>query len=197
MSKIVDYYYTHTSPWTFIGHERFLKIAKAAGATVNFKPSDMTAIFAQSGGLPMPKRAPQRLVYRMMELKRWRAYHEMDFNLEPKYFPAPGRLAERVAVAAGKAGLDMGPISGAILRAVWVEERNIADEETLVAIADEQGMDGTALLAAAKTDEIAAAYDANTAEAMARNVFGAPTYIIDDENFWGQDRLDFVERALA
>ena len=86
---------------------------------------------------------------------------------------------------------------GAILRAVWAEERNIADEATLVAIADEQGMDGTALLAAAKTDAIAAAYAANTAEAMERNVFGAPTYIIDGENFWGQDRLDFVERALA
>lgn len=197
MNKTVDYYYTLTSPWTFIGHERFLGIAKAAGATVNFKPSSMGVIFAQSGGLPLPKRAPQRQAYRMMELKRWRAFHGMAFNLEPKFFPTPDETAQRLAIAAGEMGLDMGPLSGALLRAVWAEERDISDDATLIAIAGEQGMDGAALLAKAISDEMAAAYEANTAEAMERNVFGAPTFIYNGENFWGQDRLDFVERALA
>lgn len=197
MTKIVDYYYTHTSPWTYLGHDRFLNIAAAAGATVNFKPASMEVIFPQSGGLPLPKRAPQRQAYRMMELRRWREYLDIPLVLEPRYFPANGMTANLMAVAAGQAGLDVGKLSGAFLRAVWVEERNIADEDTLAVIADEQGFDGRDLLARARGDEAKAGFEANTAEALERNVFGAPTYIYRDENFWGQDRLDFLERALA
>jgi 2-hydroxychromene-2-carboxylate isomerase len=155
MTKTIDYFYSHFSPWTYLGHARFLKIAEAAGASVTFKPSSFGTIFPQSGGLPLPKRA------------------------------------------AGDMGLDIGKLSGAILYAVWNEERNLADENTLVAVANEQGMDGAALLARSKEDEIGRQYEANTQEAMDRNVFGAPTYIYRDELFWGQDRLDFVERALA
>jgi 2-hydroxychromene-2-carboxylate isomerase len=197
MTKTIDYYYTHTSPWTYLGHDRFLKIAAAAGATVNFKPASMEVIFPQSGGLPLPKRAPQRQAYRMMELRRWHDFLGIPITFEPKFFPTASTPAGHMAVAAGQAGLDMGKLSGAILRAVWVEERDIADDDTLVAIANEQGFDGPALLAKSKGDDAKAGFEANTAEAMQRNVFGAPTYIYKDENFWGQDRLDFVERALA
>ena len=197
MTKTIDYYYTHTSPWTYLGHDRFLKIAAAAGATVNFNPSSMEVIFPQSGGLPLPKRAPQRQAYRMMELRRWRERLDIPLNLEPRYFPTNGTTANLMVVAAGQAGLDTGKLSGALLRAVWVEERDISDEQTLLAIAGEQGFDGPALLERAKSDEAKAGFEANTAEAMERNVFGAPTYIYRDENFWGQDRLEFVERALA
>ncbi len=197
MTKTVDYFYSHTSPWTYLGHARFLKIAADAGASINFKPSTFHTIFAQSGGLPLPKRAPQRRAYRMMELKRWRAHLGIPLNLEPKFFPTPDEAAQRIAIAAGDMGLDMGKLSGAIMTAVWTEERDVSDEDTLVAIANEQGMDGAALLARAKEDGIGKQYEANTQEAMERNVFGAPTYIYRDELFWGQDRLDFVERALA
>ncbi len=197
MTKTVDYFYSHTSPWTYLGHARFLKIAADAGASVNFKPSSFHTVFAQSGGLPLPKRAPQRRAYRMMELKRWRDHLGIPLTLEPKYFPIPDEAAQRFGIAAGDMGLDMGKLSGAMMAAVWSEERDLSDEGTLVAIANEQGMDGAALLARAKDDEIGKLYEANTQEAMARNVFGAPTYIYRDELFWGQDRLDFVERALA
>lgn len=197
MTKSVDYFYSHFSPWTYLGHNRFLKIAAAAGAAVTFKPSSFGTIFPQSGGLPLPKRAPQRQAYRMMELKRWRAHLGVPLNLEPKFFPAPDEAAQRVGVAAGDMGLDIGKLSGAILHAVWNEDRNLADEDVLVAVANEQGMDGAALLARSKEDEIGKQYEANTQEAMDRNVFGAPTYIYREELFWGQDRLEFVERALA
>jgi 2-hydroxychromene-2-carboxylate isomerase len=197
MTKTVDYYYTHTSPWTYLGHDRFLKIAAAAGAAINFKPASMEVIFPRSGGLPLPKRAPQRQAYRMMELRRWRKFLDIPLNLEPRYFPANTTTANLMAVAAGQAGLDIGRLSGAFLRAVWVEERNVADEDTLVAIAGEQGFDGVKLLERARESEAKAGFEANTEEALKRNVFGAPTYIYGDENFWGQDRLDFVERALA
>ena len=197
MSKTVDYFYTHLSPWTYLGHARFLEIAKAAGVTINFKPSSFGVIFPQSGGLPLAKRAAQRKAYRMMELKRWRAHLNVDMTLEPAYFPVPDEAAQRFAIAAGQSGEDMGRLSGAMLRGVWAEERDLSDEETLVAIANEQGMDGAALLTRSKQDDIGKRYEANTQEAVDRNVFGAPTYIYRDELFWGQDRLEFVERALA
>ena len=134
MTKTVDYFYSHFSPWTYLGHARFLKIAEAAGASVTFKPSSFGTIFPQSGGLPLPKRAPQRQAYRMMELKRWRDHLGVPMNLEPKFFPAPDEAAQRFGVAAGDMGLDIGKLSGAILYAVWNEERNLADFRALTTL---------------------------------------------------------------
>ena len=197
MSKIVDYYYTHLSPWSYMGHARFLAIAARHGATINFKPSSFAEIFPLSGGLPVAKRPPQRRAYRMMELRRWRDFLGIELNLEPKYFPVPDENVQHFGIASGVMGLDMGKLSGALLHAVWAEDRDVSDDDTLVAVANEQGMDGAAILNRSKDGDIAARYEANTQEAIKRNVFGAPTYIYKDELFWGQDRLDFVDRALA
>lgn len=196
MRKSIDYFYTHASPWAYLGSVRFHAIAKEASTAINYRPCNLGKIFPLSGGLSLPKRAEQRKRYRMFELKRWRDHLGIEITLEPAYTPVDDTLANRMAVAADKQNLETGRLSNAILRGVWAEERNIADEAQLVAIADTQGMDGTALLAAAKTDEIGGIYDAYTDEAIERQVFGAPTYIYDGEPFWGQDRLDFVERAL-
>jgi carboxymethylenebutenolidase len=132
----------------------------------------------------------------MMELRRWREQLGVPLHLEPKFFPVDDSLAACMVVALGQRGGDMGALSGAILRAVWADERNIADPATLVAIAGEQDLDGEALLAAAQEPAAAAGYQANTEAAIAAGVFGAPTFVIGDELFWGQDRLDFVARAL-
>lgn len=196
MSKTINYFYTHSSPWTYLGSVRFHEIAGAAGATINYRPCNLGVIFPQSGGLPLPKRAPQRQRYRMFELKRRRDHLGVEITLEPAYFPADGSTADRMVIAADRQGLEAGRLSNAILRGIWVEEKNIADGDTLAEIAGAQGMDGAALLDAARSDEIGAVYDAYTQEGMERHVFGAPTYIYRDEPFWGQDRLDFVERAL-
>ena len=133
----------------------------------------------------------------MAELARWRDHLGVPLTLEPKFFPAADQAGSQMVVAADLQGLDTGALSNAILRAIWAEERNIADDDTLIAIANEQGMDGAALLDASKAPEIAATYEAYTQEAIDRHVFGAPTYIVNGEIFWGQDRLDFLERALA
>jgi 2-hydroxychromene-2-carboxylate isomerase len=121
----------------------------------------------------------------------------MELNLQPSHFPVPEDLAARVVIAAKRAGADALQLSNAILRAVWAEERNIADPGTLRATAGENGLDGDALLAAAETDAVREEHAANTAEAIGRGVFGAPSYVYQGELFWGQDRLDFLERALA
>ena len=199
MGKTVDYYFSPISPWTYLGHARFAEMAQRHGALVHVKPVDFGKVFPVSGGLPLPKRAPQRQAYRLVELKRFSDYLKIPLNLQPKYFPAPGDLAAQYIIAAGRAGGSEAAmrLAGAVQRACWAEERNIADADTLAALCKEQGMDAAALAAAAQSDAVKAEYEANTQEAIARNVFGAPSYVIDGEIFWGQDRLEFVARALA
>jgi len=199
MSKTVDYYFSPISPWTYLGHARFADMAKRYGASINVKPVDFGKIFPVSGGLPLAKRAPQRQAYRMVELKRFRDFLKLPLKLQPKFFPAAADLAAQFVLAAGrKGGSDAAMrLAGALLRACWAEERNIADPETLSAICKEQGMNAEPLAVAAQSEAVKAEYQAVTEEAVARNVFGAPSYVIDGEIFWGQDRLEFVERALA
>jgi carboxymethylenebutenolidase len=192
----VTVYYALGSPWTYLGWQRFRDLAAQAGAQAHYRPVRMADVFKVSGGLPLGQRAPQRQAYRMMELRRWREELGIPLNLEPKFFPVDDSLAACMVVALGQRGGDMGALSGACLEAVWAEERDIADPATLVAIAGEQGLDGAELLAAARTPAAKAGYQANTDAAIAAGVFGAPTFVIGDQLFWGQDRLDFVARAL-
>lgn len=197
MAKTIDYYFTPASPWAYLGHQRFVDIAKRRGAHINVKPVDFGRIFPVSGGLPLAKRAPQRQSYRMMELKRWRAFLGIPLNLQPKFFPPDAAPASLLIIAADRKELGALALAGAIMRAVWAEDRNIADPETLKMIAREQGRDAALLAATAAEPETKALFDAYTQEAIDRGVFGAPTFAYGEELFWGQDRLEFVDRALA
>jgi len=198
MEKVVDYYLFANSPYTYMGHRRFGEIARAAGASIRVRPMDAAKVFPVSGGLPLAKRAPQRQAYRLFELKRWRDHLGVALNLQPKFFPVATEAASRLIISAGETSDAAAfELAGRVLAAVWAEERNIGDEETLLAIANEAGQSGAALLARSKADAIQARYDAFTQEAIERQVFGAPTYFYRDEPFWGQDRLDFLQRALA
>lgn len=197
MAKVIDYYFTPISPWTYMGHDRFVALAKRVGAEVRVRPVDYGRVFPVSGGLPLAKRPPQRQAYRLAELKRWREFLRLPLNLQPKFFPVRDEMAARTIIAADRAGKDALKLASAVLRACWADEKNVADGATLAALADGCGMDGAALVKAAESDAVKAAWDRYTEEAIARGVFGAPTYVIDGELFWGQDRLDFVERALA
>jgi 2-hydroxychromene-2-carboxylate isomerase len=196
VSKVIDYYFSPISPWTYMGHARMHAIAKRHGATINVKPADLGAIFSVSGGLPLPKRAPQRQAYRMFELKRWRDYLQIPLTLQPKFFPADSTNATLMIYAAQPEGSERQmQLAGALLKACWAEERNIADLETLRTIAREQGFDADKLLGALENQK--PTYEAVTKEAIDRQVFGAPTFVYRDEPFWGQDRLEFLELALA
>ena len=196
MAKTIDYYFSPMSPWTYLGHARFSDIARKHNARINVKPVDYGRIFPASGGLPVAKRPPQRQAYRLVELKRWRDYLALPMTIEPKYFPYDSRLAATALVAAEDTGKAM-ELAAAVLRGCWVEERNMADEAELAAVIDRLGMDGRALLLKARAAQTTARFEALTDEAIARQVFGAPTYVYRDELFWGQDRLDFLDRALA
>ena len=188
---IVDYYLSPVSPWTYLGHARFGAIADKAGATVRVKPVDYGVIFPQSGGVPVAKRAPQRQAYRFMELERWREHLGLPLTLRPKFFPADGNPAARLIHGAPEQVRFA--LAGDLLKLVWAEDGNIADPATLAGIAARHGIrDAAAAMAAGE-----APYAAATQEALARGVFGAPTWAIGETLFWGQDRLDFVGRALG
>ena len=191
MTKHIDYYLSPFSPWTYLGHERFAQIADRNGATVAVKPVDYGVIFPQSGGLPLGKRAPQRQAYRLSELARWRDHLGVALNVHPKFFPADP-LQAACLICAAPADKRMA-VAGDCLRAVWAEEKNIADAGVIAEIAARHGIAAEA----ATFTRGKAEYEKNTQEGMARQVFGAPTYVYRDELFWGQDRLDFLERALA
>ena len=196
--KTIDYYFSPMSPWTHLGHARLREIAQRHGATIAVKPVDYGRIFPASGGLPLKQRPLQRQAYRMVELKRWRDHLGVPIKLEPKFFPIPSDLAAKLIIAAAPAGTERQlDLAGAIMKACWQEDRDISDAATLAAIATSVGHDGAALVGAAQAPAAQAEYDRLTQEAIDRQVFGAPTYVIDDEPFWGQDRLDFVDRALA
>ena len=196
MAKTIDYYFSPMSPWTYLGHGRFSEIARRHGASVNPKPVDFGRIFAVSGGLPVAKRPAQRQAYRLVELDRWRKHLGVPMNVQPKYFPYDSRLAALVILAARDQGKAM-QLTEALLRGCWAEEQNMADESHIAAVIRDAGLDSAALLGQAKAPETAAQFEALTDEAITRQVFGAPTYVYNDELFWGQDRLDFLDRALA
>ncbi|MGH6610680.1 MAG: 2-hydroxychromene-2-carboxylate isomerase [Burkholderiaceae bacterium] len=199
MDKTVDYFMTPVSPFTYLGHARFREICAKHQANIRLHVMDLGKVFPASGGLALKDRPPQRRAYRMMELKRWRDFLGLPLTLEPKHFPVPAEPAATLILAVleqhGVAtALD---IAGDCGRAVWAEERDISNAATLADIAKARQLDADALLAHARSAEVAARYVQHSQEAIARNVFGSPTYIYKDELFWGQDRLDFLNRALA
>lgn len=198
MSKTIQYFFAPQSPYVYLGHERLLKLAAQYGAMIEPKPFDIGAVFAESGGLPLAKRAPQRQAYRLQELERWSQHLGLPIKLHPKFFPVDQTAASLLLIAAREqGGADQAlELATAITRAVWAEERNIADPATLEQLAGDAGFDGAALLAASQTPEVRQKYEGFTKEALDAGVFGAPWYVVDGQGFWGQDRLDFVERLL-
>jgi 2-hydroxychromene-2-carboxylate isomerase len=195
-------YYSVSSPWAYFAGPRLQDIVRRHRVRLVLKPYDFQVVVPKTGGVPLRTRPEPRRSYHELELDRWRKYLGMPLNLKPKHYPQvitdpnwnkpPGWMV----IAAQEAGLDAFRLSHALLRALWAEERDIADAAVRRQIGDENGFDGLALVAAETSAPVQALYRKYSEEAEALGVFGAPTFIIEGERFWGQDRLDFVDRAL-
>ena len=199
MSLTVDYYLAPQSPWTYLGHQRFADMAKAAGAKVNVLPVDLGGkVFPVSGGLPLGKRAPQRQAYRLVELQRFSDFLGQPINLQPKFFPVSGDDAAQLIIAVDlHDGSDAAmALAGKVLRGGWVEQRNIADAKDLATMLAELNLP-VRRLDDANSQAVHERYELDTQRAIDVGVFGAPSFVIDGEIFWGQDRLDFVQRRLV
>jgi len=195
----ITYYMTLNSPWSYLGSARFAALAKTYGHTVEIKPAKYGVVFQQTGGLPLPKRAPARQAYRLQELKRWREARGLPINIQPKHFPSDETAGTRLVIAAKLAGQDAHGLATEMGRALWEREENLADWDVLKAAAARAGLDAEAIRKAAPSDaDLDTLHDAYTTEALAKGVFGAPTYYLESgEFFWGQDRLELLERQLA
>ncbi len=196
----IDYYVSLNSPWTHLGAARLERMVADHNATLRIYPVDFGGvIFPASGGLPLPKRSPQRQAYRMMELRRWRQATGEPIRLEPKFFPV-GEMQAACAVIAVRQTIGDAPsvaLAHRVLKALWQEEKNPGDEADLSALIDDVGLDGAGVMALAAEPRWAERRAADSQEALARGVFGAPSYVIDGEIFWGQDRLEFVQKKLG
>ena len=197
MALTIDYFLVPQSPWTYFGHARFSAMAAAAGATVRIKPMDLGQIFPKTGGLPVGQRSAQRQAYRLVELRRFADHLQMPLNLHPKFFPVAGDDAARLIITVDQHdGADAAMrLCGALLSAVWAQERNIADATVLAELLNEQHLD-IARLDQSKLPGAQSTYQTYTDEALKVGVFGAPSYVVDGEMFWGQDRLEYLQRHL-
>ena len=197
MRHTVDYFLAPQSPWTYLGHERFAALVRETGSAVRVRPMDLGKIFPISGGLPLPKRAPQRQAYRLLELRRFSEALGVPLNPEPRFFPVAGDPAARLITAVAMLdGADAAmKLTGAVTTAVWAQERDIASMDVLAELLAECGLNAARLVQSQQPD-VQARYEEHTQAAIDASVFGAPSYVIDGELFWGQDRLDFVARKL-
>ena len=198
MSRTVLYYFAPQSPFAYLGHRRFADLLRASRRDVAVMPVDLARIFPVSGGLPLGQRAPQRQAYRLLELRRFAEHLGVPLHVQPRHFPVDGNPAALLITAvAQQDGAEAAmQLAGAVMAACWQQQRDIAAEATLAELLDETDLPATRL-AQSRQPEVRARYDAHTQAALDAGVFGAPSYVIDGEIFWGQDRLDFVERRLA
>ena len=200
--RTIEYYFALASPWSYLGNDRLREIAAAHGAVIDPVIVDYDRMFAAAGTVPLPERPPLRKSYRLVELRRWSALRGVPLVPEPRHYRGEveepdERLAALMVTAAKAAGEDSLALAHAISRALWAEERFPFARAELLSIAAESGFDGPSLLAAAERPETARRYENQTERAIARGVFGMPFYIFRDEPFWGQDRLEMLEAALA
>lgn len=193
----IDYFFATISPFTYLTGTRPAEIAAKHGATITYKPLDIMGLFARTGGVPPKDRHPNRQEYRLQELRRRSALAEMPLNVKPMFWPTNPAPSSYAIIAAQEAGGgDLPALIASLTRACWAEEKDISQDDVIVACLEAAGFDGSlatsGMLAGAET------YAANLEEAVNKGAFGAPFFITDtDERFWGEDRLADLEAHLA
>jgi 2-hydroxychromene-2-carboxylate isomerase len=192
----IDYFFSLVSPYAYLGHAAFIEVATRHGATVAPRPVKMLEVFRAAGGVPLGQRPVARQRYRYIELQRARAERDLPLNLQPKFFPVDGSLADRCACVLIAQGHDVSQFMLSAFRTLWVEEGDLADVATLSALLARHGFDATATLADANRDKAQSLYEENTQAAIACDLPGLPGYVLQGEPFWGQDRIDTLDAAL-
>ncbi|MEM6324546.1 MAG: 2-hydroxychromene-2-carboxylate isomerase [Pseudomonadota bacterium] len=193
----ITYYFSVISPFTYLAGNGLEDIAQRHGAAIDYRPIDIIAAFARTGGVPPGQRHPNRQAYRLQELRRSAKKAGVPMNMQPAHFPTNAAPASYAVIAAQKAGGgDLPGLIQGFLRAVWAEDKNIAEDEVIRALLSETGFDSgladSGMLSGAET------YEANLEAAVEAGVFGAPFYITDtDERFWGHDRLDDLDAHIS
>jgi 2-hydroxychromene-2-carboxylate isomerase len=191
-----EFFFDYGSPYSYLADSRLPALAERTGAEVRYRPMLLGGVFKATGNSsPVADPCQAKRAYGALELQRWVAHLGVPFRGNP-HFPINTLLLMRTAVAAQRAGV-FEPFHRAVYPAFWAEGENLGEPEVVARIAEKAGLDARGLLEAAGDSAVKAELRATTEEAVARGAFGAPTFFVGDEMFFGNDRLDFVERALA
>ena len=193
----IDYYFYGASPFTYLGHRALLDMAEREGATLHCKPVNLMALWAVSGAVPPGQRPPVRQRYRLIELQRIADYRGLPINIQPKFWPVDTSLADCAAIAIAEAGGNPGDYVGRVLAGVWADEADLADAAVIAELLAQSGFDAEDILAKARTDGVSAIRERNSEEAIAADAIGVPSYVLNGEVFWGQDRIELLEQALV
>ena len=193
----VEYYYSVASPYAYLGVKKFQEIVKKYSLEVIEKPIDLVGtVFAETGGTPVPKRHPSRQKYRLIEIERFGKKLNININKQPKFFPpADPHKAALFTIASIKAGLSI-DFGKEVLTKLWSEEKDISQDSVLEEVCIKFKLNFNEIKALANSEEVKGIYLSNSNDAIAKGVFGAPSFIMNNELFWGQDRLDFLEDKI-
>ena len=195
MAKTVDFYFDVGSPAAYLAWTQMPQIGAATGATVNYLPFLLGGVF-QATGNRSPMEVPAKSTYMMDDLRRFAQKYGVRFEHNP-HFPINTLMLMR-----GATGLQLRdpaklrPYVDAVFQAIWVDGKNMNEPQTVGGVLHQAGFNPQELLALTADQQVKDQLKADTAQAVARGVFGAPTFFIDGRMYWGQDRLDFVKEAL-
>ncbi len=193
--KSISYYFSVLSPFTYFAGDRLEIIATRQGAKIDYLPMDIMGLFSKTGGLPPKDRHIARQKYRLQEIQRISTHAGMPVNIQPKFWPTDPKPASFTIINAPDDQGDKGQLIRNYLTACWAEDRDISDKEVIRNCLAGAGFDPD--LVEVDNTRAMEVFQQNTLKAEEDNVFGAPTYVVDNEVFWGQDRLEFLERFLA
>lgn len=195
--KIIDFYFCLNSPWIYLGQKRLEGIANESNALIRYFPVDLREMMLRLiGSDDPPERSELHRAYGKLEMRRWAARYDLPLSEKPEFYPVSQKRAACVVIAADRLGADPGPLVYALPKACWAEDRDLNDWKTLSAIAEECGLPGDVIINAAQDAAVIEEFEDNTNRALDRGVFGIPSYVLDGEIFWGQDRLEFLEHRL-
>ena|ERR1700733_1073568 len=196
MQRRIEYFLSMASPWAYLGHDTFISLTQRYGIEVVVRPMPLRRLFPETGGLPLPKRHAVRQKYRLVELQRWRELRKLPFKFSPAYSPFDATLLDCFVIAAINAGYDPDAFMRKAFSGIWSEERNLADPDIIIELAAAVGLPPS-LLEQGRQETAQLTYETNLQDAINTGVFGAPSYVLDGEIFWGQDRLDLLDLALS
>ncbi len=196
MFRMLDYYFSIHSPWAFLGHAALVEAARRHDVQVVYRPVLLGPLFEETGGLPLARRHPARQRYRMVELQRWRERRGVALNLRPRHWPFDPALADQTIIAAAEAGYDPGPLVARLFAGAWQREENVGEPSGVLAALADLGLPSD-IMVEATGQRIAGLYADNRRLAVEADVFGSPSYVLDGEVFWGQDRIELLEAALS
>ena len=195
MGKTVEFYFDFGSPYSYLAYKVLPGIAAAHGAQIVWRPMLLGGVFKATGNYS-PVEIPAKGNWLHQDLQRWAARYGAAFRQNP-HFPINTLVLMRGAAGMQMRGPDFLKYVDTVFHAMWEEPRNLGEQQELAAVLQQAGFDANAFLSLVNDAAVKEQLKKNTEEAVARGVFGAPTFFVGDEMFWGQDRLDFVAEALA